>query len=272
MPTQIFAHHAHVFPASVNPDGTLDRLLRLLDACGINGAVTFAPFPHQLEGTGIHCNRWLASELKTRRQLHGFGTLDLTRDVADQVREIADLGLLGIKMHPNAQAFDILCEPAMAAYEAAEKLDLFITFHSGVHHYRIKDYSVLKFDEVAHHFPDLRFSLEHVGGYSFFPEALAVIVNNIPFPPIPGRRAKVFGGLTSIFTSDYNRIWYMPVERLRELILQAGIDQLIFGLDFPYNLEANTHTALKTLLALSLPPNELAQILGGNLRRELKLD
>ena len=72
-----------------------------------------------------------------------------------------------------------------------------IVFHSGVHHYRIANYRVLKFDEIAHQFPRLRFTLEHVGGYSFFNEALAVIVNNIPFPPEPGKRPRVLMRSTS---------------------------------------------------------------------------
>ena len=40
----------------------------------------------------------------------------MTESVKDQVRRIADLGLRGIKMHPNAQEFDILCPQAFEAY------------------------------------------------------------------------------------------------------------------------------------------------------------
>lgn len=272
MALRIFANHAHVFPESVNPNGTINRLLRLLDTCEIERAVCFAPFSNQLKGTGIDHNAWLARELSTQSRLVGFGTLDLARDdIKDQVKQIADLGFRGIKMHPNAQEFDILCPGATEAYGAAQESGLFITFHSGVHHYRIAHYNVLKFDEVAYQFPDLHFSLEHVGGYAFFTEALAVITNNVPFPPIPGRKPRVYGGLTSIFTPDYIRMWYMPPERMRELIAQAGAEQLIFGLDFPYNLEENTKTALQTLAQLGLPESQLSLILGGNLREVLKL-
>jgi hypothetical protein len=174
-------------------------------------------------------------------------------------------------MHPNAQEFDILCPAALEAYGAAQELGLFITFHSGVHHYRIAHYNVLKFDEVAYQFPDLHFSLEHVGGYAFFTEALAVITNSIPFPPIPGRKPRVYAGLTSVFTPNYIRMWYMPPERMRELIAQVGAEQLIFGLDFPYNLDENTKTALETFTALGLPDTHLQLILGDNLREVLNL-
>jgi predicted TIM-barrel fold metal-dependent hydrolase len=266
----VLAHHAHVFPESVNANGTADRLLRLLDDCGIDGAVCFAPFAHQLQGTGIDPVAWLAGELKSRPRLHGFGTVDLRRrDIREQVRRIADFGFRGIKVHPNAQEFDMLGESALELYGAAQDENLFLTFHSGVHHYRIRHYNVLNFDEIAWNFPKLRLSLEHVGGYSFFPEALAVIVNNIPFPPRPGERPRVFGGLTSVFTPHYNRFWYMPRERLLEAVAQAGASLLIFGLDFPYNLEDNTKLGLRTLRELGLPESDLALILGGNLRREL---
>lgn len=268
----VLAHHAHVFPETVNPIGTTDRLLRLMDACGIDAAVCFAPFAHQLDGAGIDPVAWLAGELKNRPRLHGFGTVDIRRpDTVDQVRRIADAGFGGIKLHPNAQEFDLLGDIALNIYAAAQDANLFLTFHSGVHHYRIRHYNVLGFDEIAYNFPKLRLSLEHVGGYSFFPDALAVIVNNIPFPPRPGQRPRVFGGLTSVFTPHYNRFWYMPRERLLEAVAQAGPAQLIFGLDFPYNLEDNTKLAIQTLRDLNLPEADLALILGGNLRRELSI-
>ena len=38
-------NHAHVFPAAMNAEGTIDRLLVLLDARQIEQAVCFAPFP-----------------------------------------------------------------------------------------------------------------------------------------------------------------------------------------------------------------------------------
>jgi len=266
----IFANHAHVFPDTVRPAGSIDRLLKLLDHCQIDNAVCFAPFAYQLEGTGLDPSRWLAQQLKTQPRLRGFGTVDVDRpDIEDQVKAIADLGFKGIKLHPQAQEFALLSPEAMRVYGAAEKHNLFLTFHSGVHHYRIKSYRVLDFDEIAHHFPELRFSMEHVGGYSFFADALAVIVNRIPFPPVPGKRCMVFGGMTSIFTQDYNRFWYMSRDRMLELIAQVGPQQLIFGLDFPYNLEENTLTALSTLKDLGLAPDDLALILGGNLCREL---
>jgi predicted TIM-barrel fold metal-dependent hydrolase len=126
---------------------------------------------------------------------------------------------------------------------------------------------VLRFDEIAWNFPRLKFSMEHVGGYHFFHEALAVIFNHVP-PPWETGVCNVFAGLASVFTQERNRFWYLSDERLKELAAQVGVRQLIFGLDFPYNTEPETMKGLETIRSL-FTPAEQEQILGGNLRREL---
>jgi hypothetical protein len=271
MNNRVFANHAHVFPAALNPGGTIERLLRLLDFCHIAEAVCFAPFPHSCDGKNIDPNAWLAQELKKHDgRLVGFGTIDFRRaDLADQVRRAKDLGMRGLKLHPNAQGFDILAPEVFKLYEAAQDLNLFLSFHTGVHRARLLQISPLRFDEIAWSFPKLRFSMEHVGGYHFFNEALAVIFNQVP-PPWETGVCNVFAGLASVFTQDHNRFWYLGNQRLKELAAQVGVRQLIFGLDFPYNMEDATRLGLETIRAL-FTPAEQELILGGNLRRELMI-
>jgi hypothetical protein len=267
----VFVNHAHVFPQFIRPDGTVERLLHLMDECGIEQAVCFAPFPHCCAPHGIDGNGWLAREIERRPRLHGFGTLDLlANDIAGQVKRIADLGFGGIKMHPNAQGFPILSPRAFEAYAAAQERDLFISFHTGVHRSRLKDSRVIDFDEIAWQFPSLRFSLEHVGGYHFFHEALAVLFNHLPAPWAPGK-CNLFGGLASIFCTKTNGFWHIEDSKLKDMIRQVGASQMIFGLDFPYNGIEETKIGLATIRSLGLTDEQVAMILGGNLRRELRL-
>jgi hypothetical protein len=63
----------------------------------------------------------------------------------------------------------------------------------------------------------------------------------------------------------------MPPERLQELLMQVGAEYLIFGMDFPYNLEENISFGLKRLAEEVPDQAQRALILGGNLRRELAL-
>lgn len=266
------AHHAHVFPASMNAEGTIDRLLRLLDACGIERAVCFAPFAQQWKDPSQTHNEWLAKELTAHGgRVLGFGTIDFQgADLAGQVRRAKELGLLGLKLHPNTQRFAVLSEKAFEVYGAAEEMGMFCTFHTGVHASRLRDCRVIDFDEVAQAFPRLRFSMEHVGGYHFFPEALAVIFNHVP-PPWKTGECNVYAGLASVFTTHVNRFWHLSRERLLELVAQVGVRQLIFGLDFPYNREDETKIGLETVRSLGLGAEGEALVLGGNLARVLGL-
>src|SRR5439155_20283244 len=117
-------------------------------------------------------NQWLASALRGQVRLIGFGTIDFARkDIKNQVNVAADLGFRGLKLHPNTQKFDVLSPRALECYAAAEARHMFITFHTGVHHYRIAHYHVTAFDEIAYNFPTLHMILEHVGGSHFLIEA-----------------------------------------------------------------------------------------------------
>ena len=270
MSYRVSVNHAHVFPASINPNATIERLLQLMENCGIDEAICFAPFPYQIKDKGIaNQNEWLADAISNQPRLYGFGTVDPNEDLREQVERAHLLGLKGLKIHPNAQKFDILAPRILDLYAAAQELGMFITFHSGVHQSRLSETRVLKFDEVAWGFPELKFSMEHVGGYHFFEEALAVIFNHVP-PPWEDGKCNVFAGLASVFTPNHNRFWYLTDERLLELHAQVGVQQLIFGLDFPYNLEAETKMGMETIRRL-FNEQDQALILGGNLRREVGL-
>ncbi len=270
----VWANHAHVFPADVRPHGAIDVLLALMDACGIEKAVCFAPFARQLAGSTYAesgANRWLAEALGGRGdRLIGFGTVHLDTGTAgpldEQVSLIRDLGFRGIKLHPAVQRFHILSPPLLAVYERAQELGLFLSFHTGVHDARLADARLIDFDEIAYQFPRLRFSLEHVGGFAFFREAVGVIQNNLGRPHATGK-GTVYAGLTSVFSLQ-EPAWYLPPSgpgSIAELVAQVGEDHVIFGLDFPYKSTAYVQAALAIVRGLDVSDRAKNQILGGTL-------
>ena len=232
----IFANHAHVFPEEAKPGCGIDSLKALMDECSIERAVCFAPFPSQYKEYKMpgDCISWLAGAIKNDDSLVGFGTIDFdSGDITGQVNRIADLGFRGIKLHPAYQEFNIMGDKACEVYSAAQENGLFLSFHTGLHWHRIADYQPLLFDEVAWNFPRLKFSMEHVGGYHFFREALAVICNNHHRASDPRR---VYAGLTSIMPDDNGLpdYWTLSDDELLTLIHQGDDDCAIFGRDFPY--------------------------------------
>ncbi|MGN1450490.1 MAG: amidohydrolase family protein [Eubacteriales bacterium] len=266
---KIFANHAHVFHEEIRPAGSLDSLKKLMDSAGIDGAVAFAPFNKngstQVLSPDENQNRWLADQLRGERDIVGFGTVNFDRDdLEDQVKEIAELGFKGIKLHPQYQGFRINGENACRVYGEAEKLGLFLSFHSGVHYERLSESSVLMFDDLAWDFPKLRFSMEHMGGYCFFKEAVAVMTNQRSCASEP----RIFAGWTSIYEKGK---WYISPEQLLDLIAFTGEKSHIFGLDFPYNgVDRITHS-IGVVRGLPVSEEAKSLILGGNLMRELGL-
>lgn len=229
----IFANHAHVFPEELRPTGSVDGLKRLMDACGIDKCVCYAPFDDRFKENNRTDtpNEWLAKAIKNDPDLYGFGTVDFTAEnLRDEVDKIADFGFKGIKLHPAYQEFDIDGEDAFKVYERAEELGLFISFHCGMHWHRLKGVRPILYDEVSWFFKSLRFSLEHLGGYHFYNESLAVMCNNSRGEVRP----RVFAGLTSISDRDGTSAWTLTNEQIETVVHQTGDNTCIFGLDYPY--------------------------------------
>ena len=271
---KIFANHAHVFPKGSKDNAQLENLKELMEKCEIESAVCFAPFNHQTERVGIKINqnKSLYEEIKNEKNLIGFGTINFDiGSIQNQVKEIKELGFKGIKIHPAAQEVKVDGRELFEVYAEAERQGLFISFHTGLHWHRIKDYSMLLFDEVAYNFPNLKFSMEHVGGYSFFKEALLVMNNN------SRKGENIYAGLTSIAMETDSLgnkragAWSLTDDDLCTLIHQTGEKNSIFGLDFPYKDVEYTKNAIERIKNLPITEDAKKGILGENLKAALNL-
>lgn len=264
----IFANHAHVYPGEIRQSGTVEALKTYMQQCGVDKAVAFAPFQSRVNEASldIKVNDWLEKEIAGDSSLVGFGTVDFTAgDLTSQVRHIFDLGFKGIKIHPAVQQLDIVGKQAFEVYEQAQKLGLFLSFHTGLHWHRLKDYAVILYDEVAYNFPSLKFSMEHMGGYSFFGDAIAVMCNN------QRDGNNVYAGWTSIamYENGLPGSWSITDEQLRTLILQTGEKNSIFGLDFPFKNAQQTIDAIERIRNLDISESAKEAVLGGNLTEVL---
>lgn len=258
----MFVNHVHLLPAEVRTDATLKAFDRLAEQVGITGAVCFAPFSYQI---GEKHNAWLHETIKDRADLVGYGTLNPEKGSVAQVKQIAEFGFKGIKLHPPAQKFEIFGEWARNAYEAMQEYGLIADFHLGVHWHRLRDYDPLLCDEIAYHYPNLRMVYEHVGGWHYYRQVLAVITNNMQ------RGNHLYAGIASVLDRDNQRYWYLGPEGLEECRWQIGEDLLIYGLDFPYNQAPQIENDLKIIRNLDWPQSAIDALLGGNLKRLLGL-
>ena len=266
---EIFANHAHVFPEDVRPEGSVESLLKLMDACGIARAVCFAPFRRQVADAGYDKpNEWLVEVIADEPRLIGFAAISpVEEDSIERLERARELGMPGVKLHPAFDKFDITDERAMDFYAAAEEIGMPLDFHTGPHWHRLSDNHPLKFDEVAFLRPDLTMIFEHVGGRPFFDDMLAVLGNNIGL----GQPGCLFAGISSVLNKDLQRLWYLGIERIAELMHIFGEDVCIYGLDFPYNSVELVQAELKELNSLDISEEGLQKLFGGNLERAIAL-
>ena len=247
----------------------MESLLTLMDACGIARAVCFAPFRQQVVDAGYDKpNDWLVEEIAEEPRLVGFGAINPTEeDSIPRLQRAGEIGLLGIKLHPANDKFDIVDERAMEFYAVAEEMGMPLDFHTGVHWHRLMDNHPLKFDEVAFFHPKLVMILEHIGGRPFYEHMLAVLGNNnvLNGPP------RLLAGVSSVLNRDFQRLWYLGIERIAEVIHIFGEDVSVYGLDFPYNTVEMVQDDIRQLRSLDLSEQALEKLFGGNLERVIGL-
>jgi uncharacterized protein len=189
----------------------------------------------------------------------GFGSVDPhKRGARDQVRRLPDLGLIGLKLHPTAQAFDPSSDDAMPIFEAAAEAGLTILSHSGTsglgarcpggQGLRIDFARPVLLDRAAAAFPELPIVLAHVG-WPWHLEALAMALHKTNvLLDVSGWRAR-----------------YLPPEVIREMKGRLA-DQFLFGTDAPLFSPAS---ALEELEVLELADDALAKIVSTNAQRIL---
>lgn len=223
----MLVNHCHVRPAgtmdAVNPAlGTIEVLREIMDELGIDRAVAFAPSPRLLNGPR-EANQWLWEQIRDDDRLEGFMTLNPTAPESVAImQEFAEKGLRGVKTHPPVYRFRIDDEAAYPFYQEAAQLNLPILFHTGVHGWLLENYMPILIDRIAHQFPELKVIVEHMGGWEFFGQALAVVRNN----------DNCYAGITSTLDPDW--AWYIPPELMQHMISLIGSERVIFGTDYPF--------------------------------------
>ncbi|QWF84243.1 amidohydrolase family protein [Amycolatopsis sp. CA-230715] len=152
-------------------------------------------------------------------------------NVFAETERARDLGLVGVKLGPNYQDFDPLCEQALAFYGYCEREGLPILFHQGaspMRHAPLRYTYPLVTDEVALRFPELRIVMAHMG----HPWGTETVVTIRKHP-------HVYADVSSI----YLRPW-VCYQSLLAAVEWGCTSKLLLGSDFPI---ANTGEAIAGL-------------------------
>ena len=221
--------HAHIFPEkiaakasdaigdfygiSMHHTGLLDELTGFGAQCGIEGFLvsSTATVTHQVPSI----NNFIHMSCAGNPHLVGFGSLH--PDYADNARELdrmAEIGLRGVKLHPDFQKFAIDDPNFYPIYDCIRAHGLPILMHMGDDRY---DYShPRRLAKMLADFPGLVVIAAHFGGYQSWDEVPHYLLE-----------------LPDLYFDTSSSLAFISRERARGLIDLIGEDRFFFGTDYP---------------------------------------
>ena len=258
--------HCHIYPEKIAAravagtdgfyglnsvyQGTAEDLIEKGSRVGIDHFIvqSVATSPKQVKSI----NEFVAESVKSSNgKFTGLGTLHPdSADIKGDIEHLLELGLKGVKLHPDIQAFKIDDYRCLKIYELCEEKKLPILMHTGDYRY---DYSnpnrMLPILEI---YSGLTVVGAHMGGWSVWDDAAEQLSNSSNF----------YVDCSSTFA-------FLKPEKVKELIKHYGADRVLFGTDYPM---WNYEDELATFLSLGLDENEIMSILNINAKKVFKLE
>lgn len=255
----IYDVHCHIFPQKIahkaanaigdfyetkmKYDGDSETLLKSAANISVKKMLVCSTATVPEQTTTI--NNFIKEECNKHPEFLGFGTLHPDfEDIEKETQRIIDLGLHGIKLHPDFQKFNIDDPKAYKIYECAEgKLPLLI--HMGDDRY---EYSrPHRLAKVMSDFPKLQVIAAHFGGYKNWDEAINCLL-----------------GIENIVFDTSSTLGFNDIEFSKKLVSKFDTNKLMFGTDFPM---WDHKEELQRFLSLGLSYEQNKKILCENFKK-----
>lgn len=213
-------------------DGTMDTLLQAADAEGVDHHIVFsvATTPHQVSSINQFIARSVAA---ADGRFTGLGTMHLDSDDYERdLNEAVELGLKGIKLHPDIQQFCVDDPRAMRIFGMLEDRGLPVYVHTG--DFRYDNSNPNRVAKVLTAFPKLKFVGPHLGGWSVWDQVLGTLTefDNIVVdtsscsflidPELECKLIRAFGSERVMFGTDYP-MW--PVRQEVDALDELGLTE-----------------------------------------------
>jgi len=206
-------------------------------------------------------NRWLMDMLAEVPTISGFVAMDPwvlspERNV-EHLREMAERGARGVKLHPVVQKFEANDPRMHPVYQACIEMGLTVLSHTGPARDGEPFAEVPAFAPVLREFPGLTVLLAHLGGGKW-QDTLAVAQE---FPNVAFDLSEIIEWAGAPNAPN--------AEQLAALIRDVGPERVVLGSDYPWYEPAHTAELVLSLPVLSQA--EKSAILGENAARLLRL-
>jgi len=265
----IFNIHTHIYPEKISEKAT-DALGKFYDF-PVEGKGTYSDLEADSANYNVagflllavatntaqveKVNAHLAKAVQLSRE-HGFNTVGFGGihqdhpDFEGVIANMKELGLRGIKIHPDIQGVDIDDPRLLPLYEMIEG-DLPIYLHMGDDRPEYRFSEPKKLARIMDRFPKLEVVAAHLGGYRAWQEAENELV-----------------GRDNIWYDTSSALWAMTPDEANHMIDVLGDEHIMFGNDYPVK---TLKQEMEYFNALQLSEEKRKAILYDNAARFLKL-
>ncbi len=251
--------HAHIFPNKIagkavksigsfynSPmryNGTAKMLIESGSKIGVTTYLvsSSATHPRQVESL----NSFINEEVKNHSQFIGLGSFHPQYENFEELDRVKELGLKGIKLHPDFQMYNIDDENAIKMYKEIGKRGLPILMHTGDNRYDASSPERLAL--AAKKVPETLFIAAHFGGYNHWYDV-----------------EKNLADLPNVIFDTSSTLFAIENQKAVNMIRNLGVDRFMFGSDFPM---WDHEQELKRFLALDLTKEEQDKILWSNFQK-----
>jgi len=256
--------HCHIYPPKIAPlavegivdfyklnkddydihEGTVDDMISVENAAGISHQIVFtvATKPSQVNSI----NQFIADEVNKHKEcLTGLGTLHPDSDtVIEDIDNLINLGLKGIKLHPDFQQFKIDDDKCFKIYEKCQN-NIPILMHTGDDRFDFSnpDHVI----PVLEKYPDLTIIGAHFGGWSVWHEAVEKLSKYKNF-----------------YVDCCSSMPWLTDDEIISIIRTYGADRVLFGTDYPMSEPSKD---INHMLRLGLMDMEYEMIFHKNAER-----
>ncbi len=259
--TLVIDAHCHIYPEKIAAkavngtdnfygehsvgSGTVDDLINREQKAGVDKFVvqSVATTPHQVS----RINHFIAEEVSKKPEiLTGLGTLHPdSPDIRGDIEELLSLGLKGVKLHPDIQAFKLDDYRCLKIYEICEEKELPLLIHTGDYRYDFSNPNRML--PILNIYTNLIIVGAHLGGWSIYDEA-----------------AEKYKNYKNFYVDCSSSFHYLKPEKAKEIIRTYGAERVLFGTDYPM-WEAKDE--LEYFFSLGLEEWEIRCILNMNAKK-----
>lgn len=197
-------------------------------------------------------NEFISHEVNTHQGLFtGFGTLHPdSENIQKDFDYLLELGLKGVKLHPDFQLFALNEKRAFDLGEIINTGDVPVLIHCGDFRYNYSNPEQLI--PFLDKFPDMTVIGAHFAGWSMWEKA-----------------ARLLAGRKNLYVDLSSSLYELSSQTAKDLIYAYGVDKVLWGTDYPM---WESTSEMEYFNKIDLTDKERSMILYENAAKLLKLD